>query len=626
MTKHRAAPQRPFPAILWGCIISQVMDSFQLLAPYNSLSALDWTDIPRLAIVTGLNGIGKTLFLRLLAAELDALRSGPERMFARPAMQIEPRPASVGYLPAIWQHNDVKVSHDFFEPVDKLLWELGARPTRFRNLDEFLQAVMLPLSDGLDPIAARVVDVLRSRGQLTLPVSRANALAALDTYDLVVRDPAQPLIALAHTFYAHANARVTALLRGVPLDEIDASIGKSPLEQANQLLNHFEMRFRFVGPDDLRFAYELLCRLTASNVALRPADLSSGEQAVLALVALVVTTSVLGPAPSATDQNPELLLLDEPDSHLHTSGVKNYLEHVQQLTSRGVQIIMVTHRPDTIALTPDNSLFEMRREHDKTSIVKVLSKSELIGRLAADTIAVLPGVRVVLVEDEDDRRFHQWAYDRSRSFKLGLLPTTPRLVFMPVHARGGGGKDAVMKRLAVLRNEGLTPIHRGLVDGDNATTPPPDGVVSLPRYALESYLADPIALYCAVVNAASIDNQLQFSVAGGIARGDLGSLRYADVGRLQRIADLVLGKLEEAPTLVDRQRSPITLHGDGGGVLLEYPRWLFTTSKKGLRAVIAQTLGKAVLGEDHFPGGPELSGIVPDDLVEVYRHLVMDRR
>lgn len=48
------------------------------------LSALDWIEIPPLAILTGLNGVGKTQFLRLVAAELDALQSGMEYMFARP--------------------------------------------------------------------------------------------------------------------------------------------------------------------------------------------------------------------------------------------------------------------------------------------------------------------------------------------------------------------------------------------------------------------------------------------------------------------------------------------------------------------------------------------------------------
>ena len=201
---------------------------------------------------------------------------------------------------------------------------------------------------------------------------------------------------------------------------------------------------------------------------------------------------------------------------------------------------------------------------------KVESKAELIGRLAADTIAVLPGVRVVLVEDEDDRRFHQWAYDRA--LKLKICPQGLRLVFMPVNAMGGGGKTAVIKRLEILRSEGLGPVHRGLVDRDNDTMPPPPGVARLNRYSLENYLTDPIALYCVVVHNKDIDDTLEFSRLGGVRRGDLGNLRRADVATLQRIADLVLAKFEHAPTLTEHDRSPTTLHGEEGARALAYPR------------------------------------------------------
>ncbi len=163
------------------------------------------------------------------------------------------------------------------------------------------------------------------------------------------------------------------------------------------------------------------------------------------------------------------------------------------------------------------------------------------------------------------------------------------------------------------------------MDRDNDTTPPPPGVVTLDRYTLENYLADPIALYCAVTNNRSIDDKLQFSATGGVARGDLGTLRSADGHMLQRIADLVLAKLEQVSALTERERVPVTLHGDAGAVSLSYPRWIFTTAKKDLRAAINQTLGPAVLNDEHFHGGPELTGLVPDDLVEGYRRLVTDQ-
>lgn len=609
------------------------MKSLRLLGEYLSLSALDWTDIPPFAVIAGLNGVGKTQLLELLAAELEAASF----YTIRPKMEFEPRPTSAGYLPALWQAGDPNVSHEFFKKVSELTQMLERHLKPPVELGAWFEHAFETFKNQADPrskaLTERVVERLSRRGGVQLPISRSVVLEEIDTYDLVSRDPTLPLATLAQIFYAYVNARVTLILRGEPVDKIEARLGKPPWDEANRLLRLFEARFKLTSPDDLRFVYELRCHFPETRVTVKPSALSSGEQAVLALIALAVMTSVLGDAQPASQQeeqeqrgdqkeDADLLLLDEPDAHLHTSMVKRYLEHVQQLTERGVQIIMVTHRPDTIALAPEESLFEMRREGDRTSIVKVVSKAELIGRLAADTVAVLPGVRVVLVEDKDDREFHQKAYDRAR--ELGRLPPNPRLVFMPVNARGGGGKDAVMTRLADLQQEGLGAVHRGLVDGDNETAPPPVGVVRLERYALESYLADPIALYCAVVSSKGIDEKLQLSSRGGVKLGDLGTLRHADASKLQQIADLVLSMIEKVPTLTDRTRRPIELHRDGGTVPLEYPRWIFTATKKDLRAAIGDKLDKAVLGDDHFLSGPEWAGLVPEDLIAAYRRLVTE--
>ncbi|HWO25290.1 MAG TPA: AAA family ATPase [Kofleriaceae bacterium] len=615
------------------------MESFRLLGKYLSLSALDWTGIPPFAIIAGLNGVGKTQLLQLLAAELDAA----PLYTIRPEMKLEPRPTSAGYLPALWQLDDVKVSHEFFEPINDLVQLIEGNLTPPVELTSKIELGFKSITMNADPwfksLAERVVKGLSKRGKAQLPISRSDVLEDLNTYDLVRYNSTQPVATLAKIFYAHVNARVTAVLRGEPADKIDARLGKPPWDEANRLLQLFEARFQLTSPDDLRFAYELRCHLPESRATVTPKALSSGEQAILALVALAVTTSELGavgPAREDEDedddrdqkeeneqeQETELLLLDEPDAHLHTSMVKRYLEHVQQLTERGIRIIMITHRPDTIALAPEESLFEMRREGDRTSIVKVTSKAELIGRLAGDTIAVLSGVRVVLVEDEDDRRFHQWAYDRAR--ELDHLPANPRLVFMPVNARGGGGKAPVMKRLAALQKEGLGSVHRGLIDGDNEADQPPEGVVRLERYTLENYLADPIALYCAAVSSTNIDEELLFSREGGVKLGDLGTLRAVDAGTLQRIANLVLARMEQAVPQIDRTRRSLTLHGDAGAVPLEYPRWLFSMSKKDLRTALGK-LSKAIVNDEHLHSGPERAGLVPEDLIAAYRRLATNR-
>lgn len=563
----------------------------------------------------------------------------------------------------------MKVSHELFAPVVELAQIIEQRLRSGWELTPKLFDYDFTISANprLEAIARRVLEGLSKCEKRQLPVSPVEVLEQLNTYDLISRDFEKPLVTLAEIFYAYVNARVTLSLRGLSVHEIEARLGEAPWNEANRLLQLFEVEYRLTNPEDLRFTYELQCYFPESRVTVPPSALSSGEQAVLALVAVVVTTAVLGVRRSRGEERPEeregrnddadeysvdedeaeaatddkredsasprsrtteLLLLDEPDAHLHTSMVKRYLEHLEQLTQQGVQIIMVTHRPDTIALAPEGSLFEMRRDGGRTSITKVQSRSELIGRLAADTIAVLPGVRVVLVEDEDDRKFHQWAY--GQACKLGCLGVFPQLVFMPVLAKdpkrpGGGGKTVVIARLAAFGQEGLGAVFRGLIDGDNETTPLPPGVVRLERYTLESYLADPIALYCAVVSSSDFDEQLQLSKQGGIGRGDFEELRKAGSDKLQQIADLVLSKLEEEALLRDRTRQRVKLYGASTEVALEYPRWIFSATKTELRAALSK-LHAGIFERNCLNSGPEWSKLLPEDLIAAYRRLAMDLR
>jgi hypothetical protein len=235
------------------------MRSLQLLEPYPPLSPLHWLDIPPLAILTGLNGVGKTRFLERLAAHLNALRI--ERFWNLPStLKLEPRPASGGYLPALWQLSNVEVSHKFFEPVNKLTQILDDEVRKQLDFGKILELLIEEFKSSLSDDAKRVAETLRAREQLTPPISRTNVLAALNTYDLVKPEPTNPLTALAQIFYAYANAQATGLLKGELQDQIDARLGRPPWDQANDLLQRFEMGFQLTIPDDLRFAYELLCR------------------------------------------------------------------------------------------------------------------------------------------------------------------------------------------------------------------------------------------------------------------------------------------------------------------------------------------------------------------------------
>lgn len=73
-----------------------------------------------------------------------------------------------------------------------MIRRLGNRSQGFKTLDEFLQ-VIEPFVVRRKPVAARLAETLRSRANLTFPISRIDMLAALGTYDLLCVIPPSPL-------------------------------------------------------------------------------------------------------------------------------------------------------------------------------------------------------------------------------------------------------------------------------------------------------------------------------------------------------------------------------------------------------------------------------------------------
>jgi energy-coupling factor transporter ATP-binding protein EcfA2 len=610
-------------------------------SPYQfvSLPPFEWRDIPRFAVLTGTNGVGKSHLLWLLAAAIGAARA-PDSMLTglvefdgRPAM--EGRPPNGGYLPALWILEDVKVTNDLFGAIDQFVEDTRLRARAARAADRSPAEQIVTFFKMLD-LAASGRDFLVDGDELAAlgdKVTHTDVFARIHPYAMVRRADNSPLTTMAQLFYAHINARVTLLLQGKSAGEIEASLPSDPCERANELLREFEVGFRIEPPIDLRFPYTLRCRLP-NHELVKPNELSSGEQAILALVALVITAEI---RPFQSGDAPMLLLLDEPDAHLHTYLLKNYLAHLEKLTSRNFQVIMVTHRPETMLLAPDRSLVEMNRIDGVASFTQVppVDRSALVARLAADSVAVIKSARIVLVEDDDDRAFHQRAYDLCLALPRVSLPENPRLAFMPVMAKpdesegsparkgaGGGGWTAVVSRLREFAQQGFRGVVHGLIDGDNKTDRP-SGVVRLERYSIESYWTDPLGLYeFAVRRDDSVGRDM--AANGRIGLSDLADLRSFDQERLQRAADVVIEKLDAImPTDLPRGRCDTVLHHRSGSVTLRYPLWLWHASKAQLEDAVTKVFSQQV--RPSWRKTVFVTGLVPADLAEAYRQLVTER-
>lgn len=93
------------------------------------------------------------------------------------------------------------------------------------------------------------------------------------------------------------------------------------------------------GKKEIRLAREMLDSLGVLHLEEKPYTQISGGERQLVLLA------------SALVQEPRLLLLDEPTSHLDFGNQARFLEVVNRLAQQGISIVMTTHFPDHALLT-----------------------------------------------------------------------------------------------------------------------------------------------------------------------------------------------------------------------------------------------------------------------------------
>ncbi len=162
-------------------------------------------------------------------------------------------------------------------------------------------------------------------------------------------------------------------------EEFSKKYGDKPWEILNKILKSFDnLDYQVNSPDgtDIFLNYELkLIHTKKESLEIGFDLLSSGERVLMALVASIYK--------SLSDKHfPDILLLDEIDASLHPSMIKNLLEVIHNIfIKKGIKVILVTHSPTTVALSPSESIFVMNKEgigriekKDKKDALSILSE------------------------------------------------------------------------------------------------------------------------------------------------------------------------------------------------------------------------------------------------------------
>ncbi len=528
---------------------------------YKSIGPFEWNDIPSFVVITGLNGTGKSQLLRLIHATVVESKQITERLSISGALF---KPEEVSYIEGEWRlQNTGRLDYArILSEVDNLYnqfkqhkWSRNDR--RELNLYAAYESV-LTLSGKKDPQS----------------LSREEFVSLFPKY-LLENEERIPHI-LSKVFFEYRLAEIDLKSRDYTPDRILAELGAKPWQVVREIIQESKLPFDINDPEGLtlfdQFHLKLTHRQTHEEIDF--ADLSSGERVLLSLAFYLF---------SSREKNtfPKLLLLDEPDAHLHPSMSKQFLDVIKNILvdKYGVQVIMTTHSPSTVILAPDDAIYEMA--FDKPRIRKSSSKSHLISLLTSGLVLVNEGAKYLLVEDEADKIFYSHIFNEFVA--AGAVDSEVPLIFIPASTRtSSGGKNVVAGWVKKLRESGLVGILNGLIDGDNGN-PISEGIYKIDRYCIENYLADPIVVY-----AALLDLEMAPPVAGiPLSLGQEHKLALMSNTQLQAIADTILSKVQsrmasfftDFDASLENSRREVEFIGDKK---LSYPIWVLNRTGKKL--------------------------------------------
>ncbi|ENG7999813.1 AAA family ATPase [Vibrio parahaemolyticus] len=335
-------------------------------------------------------------------------------------------------------------------------------------------------------------------------------------------------------------------------EEFEGKHGEPPWDFVNRILEICNLDFRVVPPPMHEVSsYETKLTKHSTGVDMRFQDLSSGEKVLMSFALCFYNAS-----DNRQGTNfPKLLLLDEVDAPLHPSMVLSLLKTIKEILveGKGVSVILTTHSPSTVALAPEEALFEMNPTGPS---IEKITRSRALSILTAGvpTLSVsFDGRRQVFVESKTDASIYEHIYQNYKQF----LDTERSLTFIEVGTTNSNGIEqnsgcAQVKRLVnTLTKNGNASVF-GLVDWDGKRTPTDRVLVLSPnvRDGIESLLLDPVLLA-----ATLIKENHQFCVARKIIEQ---SDRYTDIGdwnsvKWQSVTDvvqhIVLGSESEKPPL-----------------------------------------------------------------------------
>jgi len=575
---------------------------------YKSISSLKWADIPDFVVITGKNGSGKTQLLELINWHFGATqdkRHNAQRNAADPFHSVKTvsdltiTNKEIVFIPSIWQLGNLGATNSskFTQIINQIHTQITGQDDKveYRELSSIIE----------QRIAKPKSEITKNDIQENLPVDYFDYINKIQIHE-----------GLSEAFLTYHCKYAELRDSGKNNEEIKNTLGLSPWDIINNMLKVAKFPYEVNKPKSYIGDYHFeLIGISNPLLKINFSDLSSGEKVLISLSIWMFNAS-------KDKRLPKLMLLDEPDAHLHPSAVKQFIDVVEKSLVRnfGVRVIMTTHSPSTVSLAPEYSLYEMKKNNPQ---VKPLQSKEYgISLLTDGLVVVKSNDKYVLVEDKNDAKFYNEVFAILKNKKL--LIEYVSIIFIPASnksASTSGGCTVVRSWVEKFINEGADDIFQGLMDYDNGTNVKETVTSSknlhvINRYSLENYLLDPILIYSSLLH-----ENVAVSIPGiGLTHRDEHKILELGQTEIQKIADNILNEIE--PTLnniLPDEKINVNIQFINGITLL-YPKWFLNRRGHDLFSRFKLKYQKAV-NYDNLMNALNRQEFIPTDLVEIFKNI-----
>ncbi|NED94784.1 AAA family ATPase [Phytoactinopolyspora alkaliphila] len=390
-----------------------------------------------LSLVTGKNGTGKSLILEALTAAWSGNINLPD--FVGPyghslsieiGIEFDEREyASVDR----WRSDrDLPPVHRSSEHILEAVSTNRDSTGTYLQRDEMLETVQNELFSRGHPFAA--IDLLSARRQVSLTTSTSVDLDLLDRtasaeqrrmmYDQEIRWKSAMQMPDIGTYLMSLDYRDYVAAR----DGLETGEEYQRLREIFHVATGKEISLPKYDPETTQSSIRVTLP-SGETHALE--DLSNGEREMLGMLYYVSQLSAQG----------GVLLLDEPEKHLHPSLQLAVLRAMMTVASRG-QIIVVTHSPSLISASPSENVLIVRpawesAENQAQRVADIDDESEVLSDLGITRRDLFQANYLLVVEGPDDEK-------RLRMLCPGEIAGAEVVV--------AGGRDAVLRTADTLRS------------------------------------------------------------------------------------------------------------------------------------------------------------------------------